>query len=190
MDLILGTRGVPILRNVVRKSLVLLSLLALAAPLAAVAAPLAGDGTVSVEDGRGKVTIEARGAVIGRLANGSVTIWDLTPEDAFEPVVYGDDYPVRLVGETGVRYSGIGMRFRVIGGRYRIAIVGRGIDLSAVGKGWASLKGEGFEPGVYSVDGADCSRDRASCKPLPELERRFALGTLAAEKTQIRLGTG
>ena len=176
-----------------RKTLVLLTLLALSLPVAGAAAPSAGEGTLSVEGGRGKVSIDARGAVIGRLVSGTVTIWDLTPEDANLPVVWGDDQPVRLVGETGIRYSGTGMRFRVIGGRYRIQITGRGIDLSAVGRGWASLRAElaTVDPGVYSIDGDDCSsiRERTSCDPLPELERRFALGTLTAEKN-IRFTTG
>ena len=177
-----------------RKALVLFTLLALGIPAAGAAAPSADDGTLSVEDGRGKVSIDARGAVIGRLASGTLTIWDLTPEDTSLPVVWGDDLPVRLVGETGVRYSGTGMRFRVIGGRYRIVISGRGIDLSAVAKGWASLRAElgAFDPGIYSVDGADCSsiREVASCKPLPELERRFTLGSLQAERNLIRPTTG
>lgn len=173
-----------------RKSLLLLALLALALPVAGVAAVDAGDGTLSVESGRGKVTVDARGAVIGRLGYGTVTIWDLTPEDANEPVVWGDDLPVRLVGETGVRYSGTGMRFRVIGGRYRVVIVGSKIDLSAVGKGWASIRGDGLDAGVYSVDGADCSRARLACKPLPELERRFVLGTVSPERNLIRPAAG
>lgn len=173
-----------------RKSLLLLALLALALPAAGVGAIDAGEGTLSVESGRGKVTVDARGAVIGRLGSGSITIWDLTPEDANEPVVWGDDLPVRLVDETGVRYSGAGLRFRVIGGRYRIAIAGRAIDVSAVGKGWASLRGEGYDPGVYSVDGADCSRDKLACKPLPELERRFVLGSVTVERNLLRPATG
>ncbi len=98
------------------------------------------------------------------------------------------------MGETGVRYSGTGMRFRVIGGRYRIAVNGRDIDLSAVGKGWATLRADeaSFDPGVYSIDGADCSstRERASCKPLPELERRFVLGSVTSEKSVLRATTG
>ena len=41
-------------------------LLVLALPVAGVAAPNAGEGTLSVEDGVGKVTLQARGGVIGR----------------------------------------------------------------------------------------------------------------------------
>ncbi len=67
-----------------------------------------------------------------------------------------------LVGENGIKYTGAGMRFRIIGGRYRIVIQGRGIDLSVVGKGFGSIKGDPGQFGVYSLDGADCRKDRAS----------------------------
>jgi hypothetical protein len=164
-----------------RKTLVLLGLLVLALPFAGVAALGSGEGTLSVEDGVGKVALQARGGVIGRLVSGSVTIYDLSPEDAYEPYVVGDDQPVRFIGETGIRYGGVGLRFRLIGGKYRIVIEGRGIDLSVVAKGTGSITaGAAVDPGVYSLDGADCRSDRASCKPLPELTKRFQLG---GEKT-------
>jgi len=160
-----------------RKTFVLLGLLALALPVAGVAAVHGGEGTLSVEDGVGKVTLQARGGVIGRVDRGSVTIYDLSPQDAYDPFVFGDDDPVRLVGETGVRYGGVGLRFRLIGGRYRIVIEGRGIDLSVVAKGTGSIvAGAALDPGVYSLDGADCRNDRASCNPLPLLSKRFQLG--------------
>jgi hypothetical protein len=160
-----------------RKTLVLFGLLALALPVVGVAAPDAGEGTLSVEDGQGRVTLQARGGVIGRLERGVVTIYDLTPEDANIPVVFGDDRPRVFVGETGIQYTGIGLRFRLIGGKYRIVIDGRGIDLSVVAKGTGSIvAGPAVDPGVYSLDGADCRNDRASCKPLPELTKRFQLG--------------
>ena len=161
-----------------RKTFAILGLLALALPVAGVAAMRAGEGTLSVEDGAGKLTLQARGAVIGRLDRGSVIIHDLSPEDAFEPYVVGDDLPVRLVGETGIRYAGVGLRFRIVGGRYRIVVEGRGIDLSVVAKGTGSIvAGPVLDPGVYSLDGADCRDARLSCKPLPELVRRFQLGS-------------
>ena len=157
--------------------MVLLGLLVLALPVAGVAAPDAGEGTLSVEDGVGKVTLQARGGVIGRLERGSVTIYDLTPEDAYDPVVFGDDRPVRFIGDTGIQYGGSALRFRVIGGRYRIVIDGRGIDLSVVAKGTGTIVADAIsDPGVYSLEGADCRTDRARCKPLPDLVRRFQLG--------------
>jgi hypothetical protein len=168
-----------------RKTFLLLALLALGLPVAGMASQSTGDGTLSVEDGKGKVTIQARGGVIGRLDTGTVTIYDLTPEDASEPVVFGDDQPVVLLGENGIRYAGKSMRFRIIGGRYRIVIQGRGIDLSAVGRGFGSIRGDFGQPGVYSLDGADCRKDRAACKPLPELEKRFVLEA-SAERNLVR----
>jgi hypothetical protein len=158
-----------------RKSVLLLALLAISLPVVALAGSSAGEGTLNVEDGRGKVTIQARGGVIGRLERGSITIFDLTPDDLSVPVVFGDDQPVALIGETGIKYTGAAMRFRINGGRYRILIQGRGIDLSAVGKGWGTIRGDFGQLGVYSLEGADCRKDRAACKLLPEVEKRFLL---------------
>ena len=82
--------------TLMRKTFVLLGLLALALPVAGVAALSAGEGTLSVEDGVGKVTLQARGGVIGRLDRGSVTIYDLTPEDANDPCRLRRRQAVRL----------------------------------------------------------------------------------------------
>lgn len=159
-----------------RKHFLLLALLALAIPVAASAGSRAGDGTLSVEDGRGKVTVQARGGLIGRLDRGILTVFDLTPNDAHSPVVTGVDQPLLAIGDKGIRYRGAGMRFRIIGGSFRVVIQGRGIDLSVVGRGAGSLEGEGFDPGLYSLDGADCRKNAASCEPLPEESTRFRLG--------------
>jgi hypothetical protein len=166
---------------VIRKTLVLLALLALGLPVVATGASRAADGTLSVEDGRGKVTVRARGGLIGRLERGTVTIYDLTPRDASAPVVSGDDRPVLPVGANGMRYRGTGIRFRVLGGGFRVVIEGRGINLSAVGRGDGYLEGEAVDPGLYSLEGADCRKSPESCLPLPELGVRFKLGGPARE---------
>ena len=179
MTLTLGTRGVSILTSM-RKSLALFTLLALALPLAGFAAARTGEGTLSVDEARGKVTVQAKGAILGRIASGSVVVYDLTPNDAFEPYVSGDDY-VRLVGETGIQYGGRNLRFRMIGGSYRIVVKGAGIDLSVVANGFAILEGDTDAPGgpgVYSIDGADCRTNAgAACKPLPDKAKTVKLGS-------------
>jgi hypothetical protein len=162
-----------------RKTFVLVVLIALALPVAALSAGLvsrAGDGTLTVEDGRGTVSVQARGGVIGRIDRGTVTIFDLTPEDDYDPVVFGDDQPIALVGDTGIRYRGTGIRYRLIGGSFRIVVNGRGIDLSVVGRGSGTLRGDTIAPGLYSLDGADCRKASDSCKPLPDVVKSFRLG--------------
>lgn len=159
-----------------RKHVLSLALLALAIPVAASAGGRAGDGTLSVEDGRGKVTVQARGGLIGRLDRGLLTVYDLTPNDPYSPVVTGVDLPPVAIGDRGIRYRGAGMRFRIIGGAFRVVIQGRGIDLSVVGRGAGSLVGEGIDTGLYSLDGADCRKDPESCEPLPQESTRFRLG--------------
>ena len=161
----------------IRRSLILLACAAFAVPAAALATTQLGEGILSVEDGRGRVTLEARGGFIGRIAAGSVTIYDLTPEDASDPIVFGDDR-ILLVGETGIKYGGTGLRFRMAGGRWRIVVQGRGIDLSAVGRGVGSIQSDGQAgPGVYTLDGVDCRKTPEDCKALPDVKKVFQLGT-------------
>lgn len=189
MTLTVATRGAPILRPM-RKTFLCLALLALALPVAAVSAVDAGEGTLSVADGRGKVTLDVRGGVIGRLDRGQITVYDKTPADANYPVVNGSDLPELYLADGGIRYRGAGLRFRLIGGGYRILIQGRGIDLSVVGRGSGFIEGNTLEPGWYSLDGADCSKSRASCELLPEPGIRFRLGVLERpEKNASRPGS-
>jgi hypothetical protein len=189
MNLIAATRTVSILGSM-RKAILLPIVLALALPVVAAATVHAGDGTLSVENGKGKVVVQARGGLIGRLDRGSVTIFDLTPADANEPVVSGDDQPLLLVGQNGIRYRGNGIRFRVIGGGFRVVVQGRGIDLSVVGRGNGSLEGDDkvADTGLYSLDGADCRKSAATCQPLPVEGFRFRLGGPEREKAPGRDG--
>jgi len=163
-----------------RKTLAILVLLAIAVPFAGSAATRTGEGTLSVDSGRGKVTVLAKGAILGRIANGSVVVYDLTPNDAFEPYVSGDEY-VKLVGEIGIQYGGRNLRFRLIGGSYRVVVKGAGIDLSVVANGVAILEGDAGAPGgpgVYSIDGTDCRTNAgAACKPLPDRAKMVKLGS-------------
>ena len=161
-----------------RKNILLLLVCLLAVPAVGSAALMrgTGDGTLSVEDGQGRIVIDARGGVIGRFDRGFVTILDRSPEDSFEARVWGATRVVELDLDRE-RYFGPGVRFRLIGGSFRIIINGSGIDLSAVGTGVVSLEGRGRFPGVYSLDGEDCGAPRAKCKDLPAPAQRFRLGT-------------
>src|SRR5829696_2955727 len=84
------------------------------------------DGTLSVKDARGTITLNVRGGLIGSFANGRVTISD----------------PIER-NETTTTWRGTRVRFRIIGGAFRVVIKGRGINLSLVGKGNVTLKGAG-----------------------------------------------
>jgi hypothetical protein len=116
------------------------------------------DGTLSVKDGRGIITLQgpARGGVIGTIANGSVTIRDPIDGDGTGPIVTGDDFPPVEKDETTTTWRGNRMRFRIIGGTFRIVVRGRGINLSFVGKASVILNGYGTDDdGSYSVNGSD-----------------------------------
>jgi hypothetical protein len=147
-----------------RRFLVPLLLLAAAFPAAALSERGAArpDGTLAVRDGRGKVTLEVKGSVIGRFGYGTLTIQTLDEDSAGDPVVRGHE---RFRWGRGIVptyiYTGKNVRFRLIGGRYRVVFTGRALHFSLVGKGRAMLDGNGsigdgiFYDGFFSLNGSE-----------------------------------
>jgi len=135
---------------------------------------------LSVEGGKGVVMLELRGSVLGLLGSGSIVVVDRTPRDRYIAIVTGRRLTQQRLGPTRMVYRGQGLRFRMVGGGYRIVVRGIGIVVSAVGRGIVSLDGERRFPeddaGVYSVDGVDCGVEPESCTPLPDEPVRFRLG--------------
>jgi hypothetical protein len=123
------------------------------------------DGTLSVKDARGVITIQGRGAVIGSFSKGQVMINDPVDGDGTGPIVTGDDWSKEKT-DTATVWGGSKVRFRIIGGTFRIVVRGRGINLSFVGKGNVILNGAGTDnDGTYAVNGGDF--DGIPAFPLP-----------------------
>jgi hypothetical protein len=164
---------------------VLCSIIALVAASSAAWAGEPTAGTLSVERGKGVVMIDLRGSVLGRMATGSLRVTDTTPNDHYGALVVGRKLTQERLGLRTVIYRGQGLRFRMVGGGYRMVARGSGITVSAVGRGVVMLDGEpkypGDDTGVYSLDGVDCSAEPESCIALPTEPDRFPLETPAVE---------
>ena len=136
-------------------------------------------GTLSVDGGKGVVMIDFRGSALGKLANGSLRVTDQTPNDRYTALVVGKKLTQERLGPKTTIYRGQGLRFRMVGGGYRMLARGSGITLSAVGRGVVLLDGDpkftGDAVGIYSRDGVDCSVEPESCISLPTDPERFAL---------------
>ncbi len=171
-----------------------LILIACSAAVAATLVGVAGAaepnvGVLSVERGRGVITLDVRGVVLGRLANGSLRVTDLTPRDRYAAIVVGRKLTPERLGPKTVVYRGQGLRFRMLGGGYRIVVRGAGISLSVVGRGVVSLDADrsllGEDAGVYSFeDGVDCGIEPQLCTPLPDDPERFTLGPPSGENSR------
>jgi hypothetical protein len=123
----------------------------------------ATDGTLSIQNGRGKIILTVRGGVIGSFAAGSVTITDPVDGDGTGPIVTGEDFPPIERSDTTTTWRGNRVRFRIIGGYFRVVVKGRGINLSLIGKGQVTLNGAGTgDDGTYAVNDGVYS-------PLPDL---------------------
>jgi hypothetical protein len=138
------------------RTLVVLILIALAAPVAASSQPTAANGTLSIREGRGIVELDARGSITGRL-NGRISITDPRPYDSKRPIVYGATKTVYRNVRTTI-YQGKNVRFRLIGARFELRMQGRSIFLSAIARGTGLVDGAGdpaanvFYDGVWSLN--------------------------------------
>jgi hypothetical protein len=117
-----------------------------------------GDGSLVVKNGRGTIVLQIKGAVIGWMAKGKLTLTDNDPYDENEPVVRGafrSGGPVPLSDATTV-YKGKRIKYRMLDGSYKLRFEGSGIHVSAVGRGWVTFDGDDRydSDGVYSLNGA------------------------------------
>ncbi|HYZ76835.1 MAG TPA: hypothetical protein VE596_05625 [Gaiellaceae bacterium] len=136
-----------------RSLLVVVASAALALPgLAWAASRALDDGTLSVRNGDGVVFVAVRGTLIGTCDNCKVSIVDPSPDDGAPPVVSGYEGHKDL-GDTHDIYSGKDVRFRMVGGFFKVKVSGYGIDLAVVAKGWGRIQAYDSNTGTYSVNG-------------------------------------
>jgi hypothetical protein len=130
-------------------------LLAIPAGLSARTSPLS-DGSLSIKSGRGQFILQVKGAVIGRMAAGKLTLTDADPYDEQVPDVRGRIHgKPKVLSDATTVYQGRQIRFRVLEGAYKLKLDGVGVNLSAVGRGWAVLDGNDrfLSAGTYSLNG-------------------------------------
>lgn len=133
------------------------------------------DGCLVVNAGRGIVSFNAKGFLLGRFDQGQIDIEDRLQGDG-SVRVFGFQKK-RLLTETKTRYIGSLVRFRA-SGLFKIRVEAVGMELSLAGKGTATLTSDGFlDAGAYSTDAQSFCESRF--QPMPETPRRL----LIAEQT-------
>lgn len=139
--------------------------LLLAAVLALVAAPPAGArpsvSGIELSNGSGRAVLALRGAVLGAVERGRVTVKVTGTQTSWR--VDGYEWSRRL-DSGAVVYGGQGIRFRLFRGHWRLVAQGVGINASAAGRGTVTLRGTG----TYSLGGGP---DR----PWPRVEQTLQL---------------
>jgi hypothetical protein len=129
-----------------------------------------GDGTLVVRDARGSVGVAVRGGIIGRFDQGRVYIDTPIASDGVTPSVYGYESETKLT-PTKTLYIGFDVRFRVIGGFFRVKVNAQSMNISVVGKGSTTLNGAGWiDPGSYALNGDPFV-------PMPDTAKTVQLGT-------------
>jgi hypothetical protein len=150
-----------------RRALCFSLLVGLLVPAAALAEQMVpGDGTLAVRNGDGMLRLDLKGVALGRMASGVLEV-EVSLErdcDGADVSVMGaereredvkwvdDETPVwlcRFVDRRG------GLRFRISGQQVIRFKFMRNLNLSAVGRGTARIRGNGDAPGSYSLNGDD-----------------------------------
>jgi hypothetical protein len=133
----------------------MLALTGLAAPAAYAAGVAKGDGTLSVKGGNGKISLTGRVSAFGRVESGRIVLTSLDATDDTLPDFFDTCERTKLLTDGGILCLGAKLRFRLLDAKYRITISGRGIDVSAVGKGQATLQGADatLDDGGFSLNG-------------------------------------
>src|SRR2546427_12181072 len=119
------------------------------------------------------VYLGVRGSITGRLDRGRITITDPNPNDSNRPVVYGAS-KISYRGPKTTVYQGRDIRFRLIGPLFYTRVEGRGIFLSAVGRGQGLIDGTGNPSAGVFYDGVWSLNDQPY-RSLPDDLTRFVL---------------
>ena len=134
------------------------------------------DGCLVVQAGRGIVSFNAKGLVLGRFDQGQVDIEDPLPGDGNVRVFNFDKR--RVLTETKTRYIGERVRFRA-SGQFKVRVEALGMELSLAGKGTATLNSEGWiDAGQYSTDAQSFCESRF--QPMPDLPRKITISEQTA----------
>jgi hypothetical protein len=129
------------------------------------------DGCLVVAAGRGVVSFNAKGFLLGRFDQGTVDIEDPLQGDG-NVRVFGFQKK-RLLTETKTRYNGSFVRFRA-SGLFKVRVEAVGMELSLAGKGTATLTSDGFlDAGEYSIDAQ--SFCESHFQPMPDVPRKLLI---------------
>jgi hypothetical protein len=134
------------------------------------------DGCLVVQAGRGIVSFNAKGFLLGRFDTGQVDIEDPLPGDG-NVRVFGFEKK-RLLTETKTRYVGSFVRFRA-SGQFKVRVEAVEMELSLAGKGTVTLHSDGFfDAGQYSTDAQSFCESRF--QPMPDLPRKITISEQTA----------
>ena len=118
--------------------------------------------------------LDFKGSIVGQIDHGRIVA--VPNQDIANLYVTGPDgKDVNVeVSATGLYvFNGTSLRFRAVGGTYKLRIYGRRVDLNAVGQGVVRLDGSIAQPtsdGMFSVNGGDW-------RSLPAIKTAYTVGT-------------